>query len=270
MIKDYKLTIEGLKNFYRIGGEKRKPPAIFLHGYGARLDGIGPYRGTAGIIEELANHFYVLAPELPGLIRSDAPKTVWNYEEYAILVRKLVRSLQWKRSMIFGHSFGGGVATAYAKLYPEDTKALIIIDSVVSNLPMNSYRKLLYAWARLRKKLLPSPFIPAPVKKVSVTLWFGTPWKFIDDKSIKEKIIMSDIDLTRNLVVDYKKLEMPFIMIWGNKDTWVTPLYRAKEIHQEVPSSKLILVEGGHAILSIKPKYVIHEIIKNLPHELYR
>ena len=126
MIKDYKLTIDGLKIFYRIGGEKRKPPAIFLHGYGSRLKGIGPYRGTTGIIEELANHFYVLAPELPGLIRSDAPKTVWNYEEYAILIHKLVRSLQWERSLIFGHSFGGGIATAYAKLYPEDIKLSLI------------------------------------------------------------------------------------------------------------------------------------------------
>lgn len=268
MISDYKLIIDGLEIFYRISGKKQNPPAIFLHGYGSRLNGIGPYRGTTGIIEELAKHFYMLAPELPGLIRSAPPKTVWNYDEYAMLVHKLVQSLQWKKSIIFGHSFGGGVATAYAKLYPADIKALVIIDSVVSNLPMNSYRKLLYAWARLRKKLFPSRFVPQFIKKISINLWFGTPWSFINDKDIREKIIMSDIDLTRNLIIDYNQLKVPLIIVWGNKDTWVTPVYRAKEIHREVQNSKLILVKGGHAILLVKPEYVLRQIIKKLPHRL--
>jgi len=265
MIADYKSTIDGLSIFYRIAGDENNQPIIFLHGWGARIDSFGPYVGTTGVIKELAKHFYVFAPELPGLLRSDAPKVVWNYEQFAEIIYKLANLLSWKPSIVIGQSFGGGVATAFAKSYPNFTKVLVIVDSVVSNRPKNSYLKLLYAWAKFRKKTFPSPFVPKLIKKLLINLYFGTPMKFIDDKNINDKIIMGDVDLTRNLVVDYNQLKTPLIIVWGDKDTWVTPISRAKEIHNEVQGSKLIVEEGGHSVLYLKPKVVIGDILKALP-----
>lgn len=268
MITDRQILIDGLNTYYRIAGDENKPPLIFLHGWGSRIDSFGPYHGTTEVIEEFAKHFYVLAPELPGLLRSDAPKEVWNYEQFAEVVYEIAKILDWGKSIVLGISFGGGVATAFAKLYPDYTKVLVVVDSVVSNRPRNSYLKFLYAWARLRTKLFPSPCVPKFIKKILIYLYFGTPFKFIDDKNIKDKIILSDIDLKRDLSVDYKQLKMPIVLVWGNKDTWVTPISRAKEIHQEVAGSKLITVKGGHSALAIRPEYVIGEIIKNLPPSL--
>lgn len=264
MITDRKTTIDGLQIFYRIAGSPEKPPLIFLHGWGSRIDSFGSYVGITGVIEELAKYFYVFAPELPGLLRSDAPKAVWNYEQFAEAIFKLANTLNWKPSIIMGQSFGGGVATAFAKLYPDFTKALIIVDSVVSKRPQNSYMTWLYAWARFRKKIFPSPFVPKFIKRLLINLYFGTPMKFIDDKNIRDKIIMSDIDLTRDLVVDYKRFKMPLIIVWGDKDTWVTPISRGKEIHNEIQSSKLIIVKGGHPVLYQKTKLVVDEIVKHL------
>ncbi|OGZ46531.1 MAG: hypothetical protein A3J55_03075 [Candidatus Ryanbacteria bacterium RIFCSPHIGHO2_02_FULL_45_17b] len=268
MITDSKTTVDGLQIFYRIGGNLDKPPLIFLHGWGSRIDSFGSYVGITGTVEELAKHFYVFAPELPGLLRSDAPKSVWNYEQFAEIIFKLANTLNWKPSVVMGQSFGGGVATAFAKLYPDFTKALIIVDSVVSKRPQNSYMTWLYAWANFRKKIFPSPFVPRFLKKLLINLYFGTPMKFIDNKNIKDKIIMSDIDLTRNLVVDYNRLKMPLIIVWGDKDTWVTPISRAKEIHKETLDSKLIIEKGGHPVLYKKPKIVIDDILKALPQNL--
>lgn len=269
MTTDHKTTVDGLQIFYRIGGSPDKPPLIFLHGWGSRIDSFGSYVGITGLIEELAKHFYVFAPELPGLLRSDAPKSVWNYEQFAEVIFKLANTLNWKPSVVMGQSFGGGVATAFAKLYPDFAKALIIVDSVVSKRPQNSYMTWLYAWAKFRKKIFPSPLVPKFFKRVLINLYFGTPMKFIDNKNINEKNIMSDIDLTRNLIVDYNRLEMPLIIVWGDKDTWVTPISRAKEIHKEIPNSKLIIVNGGHPVLYQKTEFVVGEILKCLPQNLY-
>ncbi|MBI3334959.1 MAG: alpha/beta hydrolase [Candidatus Portnoybacteria bacterium] len=158
MIEDYKKRIDGLNMYYRIAGSPKSEPIIFLHGWGSRINPLPftLYKGTTGVIEELANYFYVFAPELPGLLRSDAPKAVWNYEEFAKIIYILALSIGWEKSIIMGQSFGGGVATAFAKLYPDYTKALVIVDSVVSDLPMNSYWVLLYKWARLGHSSLES------------------------------------------------------------------------------------------------------------------
>lgn len=261
---DSKITIGGLNIFYSISGDRNKPPLIFLHGWGSRIDSFGSYVGITGVVEELAKYFYVFAPELPGLLRSDAPKEVWNYEQFAEVIFKVANALNWKPSIVMGQSFGGGVATAFAKLYPNFTKTLIIVDSVVSKRPQNSYMTWLYAWANFRKKVFPSPFVPKFIKKLLTNIYFGTPIEFIDDKNIKEKTMMSDIDLTRNLIMDYKRLKMPLIIVWGDRDTWVTPISRAREIHEEVKDSRLIIEDGGHPVLYQKPKIVIADILKAL------
>lgn len=52
--------------------------------------------------------------------------------------------------------------------------------------------------------------------------------------------------------------------IWGKRDTIVTPLKRAEEIHQEVKDSQLLLVDGGHTVLYQKPNEVVKLIVNSI------
>src|SRR3989344_7259663 len=119
MITDHKIVIDDLEIYYRTAGSPEKQHLIFLHGWAARLD--GPLGGDK-VILELSKYFYVIAPEHPGLMRSMPPKEIWGLDDYAHALIKLLKPLNLVRPIIMGQSFGGGVATAYAKLYPEEIK----------------------------------------------------------------------------------------------------------------------------------------------------
>ena len=74
---------------------------------------------------------------------------------------------------------------------------------------------------------------------------------------------MSDIDTTYSVKTNYSLLPMPVLLIWGEKDTFVTPLQRAKEIAREIPKAKLVVIpNAGHLALYTKTDRIIEEIVK--------
>ena len=74
---------------------------------------------------------------------------------------------------------------------------------------------------------------------------------------------MSDIETTYSVKTDYRSLSMPVLLLWGEKDIFVTPLQRAKEIAQEISNAKLVVIPGaGHLALYTKTDKVVEEIVK--------
>lgn len=264
MITDHKTIIDGLTIYYRTAGESSKQPLIFLHGWAAHIDGL---LGSDKVISELSKYFYVIAPEHPGLCRSTPPKEIWGLDDYAHALNKLLKPLNLVKPIIMGQSFGGGVATAYAKLYTEEVGLLFLVDSVTTKRPHNFYQKSKYLWWPFFSFVAKSQWIPLFFKKIWISFSLGVPTRMISASNSKDYSIMGEIPLGKGyyLNFDYKALRMPPLLVWGDRDTWVTPIERAKEIHREVNNSKLIIVKGSHTILYRKPQMVIGEIIKSLP-----
>lgn len=121
----------------------------------------------------------------------------------------------------------------------------------------------------LATRLLNSRHTLFVIKQCLIVVALGVPLAFITRETWEDYIVMGEIHrnawATR---VDYKALPIPLVLVWGNRDTWVTPLEGAKEIHREVKGSKLILVKGGHSILYFKPKRVTDAMIANLDFSL--
>ena len=128
MITEKQITIDGLNVFYQTSGHPKSRPIIFLHGWGGRQKNIFG-RGRQNVTAKLSKHFFVYSVELPGLIRSEPPRKVWDMEDYAKVTRSFIKMLRIDRPIIMGQSFGGGVATTYAGLYPSDVPYLILIDA---------------------------------------------------------------------------------------------------------------------------------------------
>ena len=79
-------------------------------------------------------------------------------------------------------------------------------------------------------------------------------------------MVMAEIPAQPDYIprVDYKTLNIPLVLVWGDRDTWVSDIARAREVHGEVSGSRLLIVKGPHTILYRKPWYVINEIVKEL------
>lgn len=101
-----------------------------------------------------------------------------------------------------------------------------------------------------------------------IKLYLGTPLSFVTDDMISEQVIMPQIDIYKDLhkplSLNYGDISVPFLLVWGNRDTWNTPIQRAREIHQEVSGSELIVVPGTHTVLYQRPQEVVDLIVSKL------
>lgn len=264
-IQTHTTTIEDLTVYYRTAGDPTKKSVVFLHGWGGRLDG---RCGTDAVIAELAKDFFVVAPEHPGLIRSEAPTKLWSYEEYANALHTLLMPLKLQKPIVMGQSFGGGIAAAYAVQYPENVVGVVLVDAVMTNRRYNWYMRTKHTWDALSVPIMESKLVPAFLKRVAANLWLGTPFSLLDGQGLQRTAIMWKIDkykdVEKPLDVDYTKLPAPLILVWGESDTFTTPLARAKEIHAQVPTSHLIIVPGSHTVLYQKPDKIVPLITSKL------
>ena len=99
------------------------PVLLLLHGLGT------DHTTWAPVIERLAEHHTVIAPDLLGHGRSDKPRADYSVGGYANGMRDLLTVLGIDKVTVVGHSFGGGVAMQFAYQFPERTHRVILVSS---------------------------------------------------------------------------------------------------------------------------------------------
>jgi pimeloyl-ACP methyl ester carboxylesterase len=99
------------------------PPLLLLHGIGNSA------QTWAGVIEQLATDYTVLAPDLLGHGDSDKPRGDYSVAGYANGMRDLMSVLDIERATVVGHSLGGGIALQFAYQFPERCERLAVVGS---------------------------------------------------------------------------------------------------------------------------------------------
>jgi len=81
-------------------------------------------------IPVLAQHFKAVAPDMRGYNESEKPVGVSNYRVDVLTadVMGLIRAFGEEKAIIVGHDWGGGVAWAFAAMYPQATERLIVMN----------------------------------------------------------------------------------------------------------------------------------------------
>ena len=94
-------TIHGYRRaFVRAG---TGPAVLLIHGIGDSSDTWRP------VLDQLAQHHTVVAPDLLGHGRSEKPRADYSVAAYANGMRDLLSVLGIDRATVIGHSLGGGV-----------------------------------------------------------------------------------------------------------------------------------------------------------------
>lgn len=96
---------------------------IFLHGF------LENRQMWTSILEALPNTYRKITLDLPGHGKSENLAYVHSMEEMAEVVMALVKHLRLKKFTLIGHSMGGYVALALADKYPDNLKALVLMNS---------------------------------------------------------------------------------------------------------------------------------------------
>lgn len=233
--------MSGSKIKYYIQGSGE--PIILLHGWG------GSSKSLQKLQNFLAKDFQAITIDLPGFGQSPEPKSIFGIKDYAQEIIRLSKNLKLEQFHLFGHSFGGQIATQLTLDYPQTVKTLILCDAAVVRKKTTSAKIAIRA-AKLLKQIGLSSLLKIIFKKSDY-----------QKASLHMKKIMNKI-LTEDLTSYLSQIHTPTLILWGEKDQ-DTPLWQAQIIHQRIKGSKLkVYPDFRHGLPLFNPGEVASEIRK--------
>jgi pimeloyl-ACP methyl ester carboxylesterase len=117
-----RMTVNGVSLAVDVRGDPGEPPVLFIHGF--------PLDRTlwTPVLEGLPGA-YLIAPDLRGFGRSDAPDLGYSMATYADDLIALLDSLGVERAVLCGLSMGGYIAFEIARRSPERIAGLVLMDT---------------------------------------------------------------------------------------------------------------------------------------------
>lgn len=102
---------------------------ILLHGIGSRKVSWWP------VIDQLAERFHLIVPDLRGHGDSDKPDRGYSPEDYAVDLQGLIEAKVLSKPLIVGHSLGGIVTLVWAVAHPDSAERIVLEDTPLRRSP---------------------------------------------------------------------------------------------------------------------------------------
>lgn len=122
-MQNNQVTLHGHRINYLSAGEPGSPVLLLIHGVTSSSATWEP------VIPALAEHAYVIAPDLMGHGESDKPRTDYSLGAMASILRDLLEHLEIEAVTVVGHSLGGGVAMQFSYQYSQYCERIVLVDS---------------------------------------------------------------------------------------------------------------------------------------------
>jgi len=252
------VTIHGYRRAYVRAGSG--PALLLIHGIGDSSDTWRP------VVEQLAEHYTVIAPDLLGHGRSEKPRADYSVAGFANGMRDLLSALEVDRVSVVGHSLGGGVAAQFAYQFPDRCERLVLVGSggvgrTVSPLlrvaavpgiellmPFLGLSPIRFA-SRLGAELL-RVFDTALGRDAEEILAVFDALPDTEARMAILRTLRSSIDWNGQVItmVDraYLAEGVPTLIVWGRRDA-IIPLGHGRLIHTVMPGSEFeVFDEAGH------------------------
>src|SRR6266511_632939 len=120
-----KINVKDVQLAYDRRGKRGSAPLVLLHGY--PLD----HHLWDEVAPLLEDTFDLILPDLRGFGESSIADSSPTIEDYAGDIAGLLDTLNIQKTAIVGHSMGGYVALAFARLYPERVSGFGLVSSQV-------------------------------------------------------------------------------------------------------------------------------------------
>jgi pimeloyl-ACP methyl ester carboxylesterase len=252
------LTVHGYRRAYVKAGNG--PALLLIHGIGDSSDSWRP------VLDALARHHTVIAPDLLGHGRSEKPRADYTIAGFANGMRDLLTLLGVERATVVGHSLGGGVAAQFAYQYPERCDRLVLVSSGGVGRTVSPLLRL--AAVPGAEALMPMLGLP-PVKYVSrmgaaALHIFDTAlgrdaeeilavFEALPNTEARQAILRtlrSGVDWRGQVITmldrAYLAEGFPVLIVWGRRDA-IIPLDHGRLAHAALHGSALeIFDEAGH------------------------
>lgn len=249
------VTARGVRMRVIEAGAPSAPTILLVHGF------LASHLDFDDVIDALAKHYYVIAPDLPGFGESEKPTpTRYRYgvEIFAEAMADLIAAYGVGRARVVGHGLGGAVALTLATQCAELVSHLVLVDPLCFPCPVNP---------KLRVPLW--PVVGGTIFKQ----WFGRRGfrRYFRDEVLSGStgVPLSRIDRfydlfnsplaresahavlratrdTRPVVARLSRLRCPCLIVWGREDR-IYPASFAFRLNREIAGARLRVFETGHA-----------------------
>lgn len=247
-------------NGIRLAFERRGKgtPMVLLHGF--PLD----HHLWDEIIPFLEDQFDLILPDLRGFGGSSTVDSFSSMEDYASDIAALLDHMGLPKAAIVGHSMGGYVALAFARLYPERVSSLGVVSSqVVADTPERKEGRYKSA-AEVADK-----GIASVVETMAPKFTADTRFQEYARKSMEQqqpaayigalKAMAERVDSTPLL----STINYPVVLVHGDADALI-PVDRAREVKASFPQSHLVEIRGAGHIPMMEAREQTAEALRRL------
>jgi pimeloyl-ACP methyl ester carboxylesterase len=274
------IEVDGIQVHVRILGEGE--PVFLLHGSFASLHTWDAWQ------QAMSPYYQTISLDFPGhgLTGPDSLKR-YGIKDYSELVHALAQKLNIEQYHVAGNSMGGAVAMQLASDFPGNVRSLNLIDAAGapaadrtltdSTAPKksNSGGAWIFQVARhpVFSKLLLS-CTPKFLFAMNMKQVYGDDTKVTDEVTTRyyelmlregnRQATLDRLSQPRNSNIQYERLSMPTLILWGAEDTWI-PLAQGKRLQQALPGSNLMILDGvGHVPMEESPTETVSEYLSFL------
>lgn len=263
-----KKFVSSLGNLYYLDNKNDKKPAVILiHGFSDIPENL--IRST----HYLKKDYRVILPALKGFDKEGVKEDEqYSLEGYADQIVELTEKLGIKSFIVGGNSLGGATALKIYAKYPKKVQELIIMDS--AGFEFNGIETI----TTKVKEGQPNPFLIENENQFDSfmkQLFYQTPKElnalkkiFLEKYTSKrrayeylaEQLFLENQD--EKFIIAPNEIKVPSLIVWGEHDQFF-PVSLAKRLYEEIPESKLAIIEHSGHLPHIERPFALAKILKD-------
>ncbi|WPP01264.1 alpha/beta hydrolase [Pseudomonas sp. HR96] len=271
------IQADGVRVFYREAGAADSPVMLLLHGYPSSSH---QYRH---LIPLLAEHYRVIAPDLPGFGFTEVPAErnyQYSFDNLALTLGAFVEALGLTRYALYVFDYGAPTGLRLALAQPQRVSGLVSQNG-------NAYLEGLGdAWDPIRRYWAEPTQANRQVIHDAVLNLEGTRWQYLegvsDPRAVEPEGYYLDAllmerpgnkEIQADLFLDYQNnlklypafqqffrdTRLPTLVIWGKHDPFFIPP-GAEAYAGDNPQAVVELLETGHFALETHVGYIAQRI----------
>ena len=225
-------------------------PLLFVHGWGVS--------GAAfdAFFDRLAEHYRVIAPDLPGFGRSRASRGAVSYAGYADVLADVLDDLGIGRAHVAGLSMGGGIALSFAARHPERVRTLVLM--APTGCPEVSLARL--ACNRMLE-LAEQALSPGQARGNALVarIFAGNLLRHPASLAATIRMVASC-----SILEEARRITAPTLLLWGARDRTIPPRLAAQFAERLPDASLRVIADSFHQIAAAQPEHtagIIHDFI---------
>lgn len=266
MTTTYRTTaVDGLNVFYREAGDPEAPAVLLLHGFPTSS------HMFRDLIPALAEHYHVVAPDLPGFGYSDSPdrgRFKYTFDGLAEVIDRFTDAVQLRRYAIYVFDYGAPIGFRLALRHPERITAILTQNG-------NAYLEgLSEGWNPIQTYWKD----PSPQNRAALRAFLTpetTRWQYTHGEPNLERLspdawtldaallarpgndeiqldlfgdYQSNVALYPKFQEYFRTRRPPLLAVWGKSDPFFLPP-GAHAFKRDIPDAEIHLLDAGHFAL---------------------